>query len=278
MVMTPRKTDLTEANRRFWDELCSTSLARSLGITDHTADSLREFDEAYMALYPYLLRHVPVDRFRDLRVLEVGLGYGTLGAKIAQSCGSYTGLDVAAGPLSMMRHRLGLLGIPGDTVHGSMLDAPFCDGSFDRVVSIGCFHHTGDAQRCFDETWRLLRPGGIAHLMVYNRYSARRWQRWPAQTLAEWLAETALGREATAASADQRGAYDRNSAGAPAPETAFFSTRQLGRMLRRFRRVELAKENIGGIKFRERVVIPRRALLCTVARFAGQDIYVRAEK
>ena len=270
--------DLTEANRRFWDELCGTEFARAVGVTDRTGASLAKFDEAYLEMYPYLLRRVPVADFAGLRVLEVGLGYGTLGQKIALSCRSYTGLDVAYGPVEMMRYRLGLAGVAGDVVQGSALHAPFPDASFDRVVAIGCFHHTGDTQRCLDETWRLLRPGGIAHLMVYNRYSALQWQRWPARTLAAWLAEWELGRWDTAPTAEQRYAYDRNSAGAAAPETQFFSMRQLRRMLRRFRRVELAKENFGNLKVGGRIVIPRRALLRIAGPAVGLDTYVCAEK
>ena len=278
MATTSSKVDVTEANRRFWDELCGNALAQSVGITDRTGASLARFDEAYLEMYPYLLRRVPVADFAGLRVLEVGLGYGTLGQKIAQSCGSYTGLDIAYGPVDMMRHRLGLAGIAGGAVQGSVLHAPFPDASFDRVVAIGCFHHTGDTQRCLDETWRLLRPGGIAHLMVYNRFSALQWKRWPARTLAAWLAERGLGRWDTAPTAEQRYAYDHDSAGAAAPETQFFSMRQLRRMLRRFRRVDLAKENFGSIAVRKRVVIPRSALLRIAGPAVGLDIYVCAEK
>lgn len=269
--------DLTEANRRFWDELCGSALAQALGITDRSADSLVKFDDAYLAMYPYLLRHVPVGRFAGLQVLEIGLGYGTLGQSIAQSCASYTGLDLAVGPVEMMRHRLEARGIAGRVIQGSMLDAPFADGSFDRVVSIGCFHHTGDTQRCLDETWRVLRPGGTAHLMVYNRYGARQWAERRGRLLAEWLAERRLGSGAAPA-ARGRCALDWNTAGMPAPETEFFSTRQLKRMLGRYRRVDLAKENIGALRVRGRVLIPRPVLLRTVGRIAGQDIYIRAEK
>jgi SAM-dependent methyltransferase len=271
-------TVMTAANRRFWNELCGTALARSLGIADHSADALGRFDEAYLAFYPFLTRHVPVTSFTGLRVLEIGLGYGTLGQRIAQSGAAYTGLDVAAGPVAMMRHRLGLLGLAGSAVQGSMLAAPFADASFDRVVSIGCFHHTGDTQRCLDETWRLLRPGGVAHVMLYNRYSARRWQRWPATTLAEWLQEAARGRVDATVPAAQRLAYDSDGSGAAAPETEFFSTRQLERMLRRFHRVDLAKENVGDLRIGGRVLVPRRFLLGNLGRCAGQDIYIRAEK
>src|SRR6185295_2793660 len=109
------------------------------------------------------------------RVLEVGLGYGTLGQKIVEAGAIYTGLDIAAGPVRMMQHRLSLQDLPGSVQQGSVLACPFPDESFDCVVSIGCFHHTGNARRALDETWRVLRPGGQAHLMVYNQFSLRQW-------------------------------------------------------------------------------------------------------
>ena len=41
-------------NARFWDELCGSSLARNVGVNDASAESLRRFDAAYLAHYPYL--------------------------------------------------------------------------------------------------------------------------------------------------------------------------------------------------------------------------------
>ena len=245
--MASNRTDPSDANRLFWNELCGTSLARSLDITDHTTDSLRRFDEAYMGLYPYLLHHVPVGSFAGLRVLEVGLGYGTLGQKIAQTCASYTGLDIAHGPVGMMRYRFILQGISGEAIQGNILNAPFPNECFDRIVSIGCFHHTGNIQRCIDESYRLLRPGGIAHLMVYNQFSARQWTRWPARTLGVWLTEIGFVGGGSAPFAEQRAAYDYNSEGAAAPETDFCSPRSLRQMLRRFRRASLTKENFDDV-------------------------------
>ena len=46
---------LDDRNAAFWDELCGTNLARTLGISDASPESLARFDEAYHALYPYLL-------------------------------------------------------------------------------------------------------------------------------------------------------------------------------------------------------------------------------
>src|SRR6185436_10009706 len=102
--------------------------AQHLGIADHSLESLKRFDDFYLAtdvyrrrgMYPYLLRRVPVHTMRDKRVLEVGLGYGTLGQKIAEAGADYVGLDIAEGPVKMMNHRLRLQSLPGGAQQGSM--------------------------------------------------------------------------------------------------------------------------------------------------------------
>jgi SAM-dependent methyltransferase len=263
---------LDQANARFWDELCGSTFARQLGITDHSLDSLRRFDHAYFERYPYLLRRVPVATLRGRKVLEVGLGYGTLGQRIAESGAHYTGLDVAEGPVRMMSARLKMCSLQGSAARGNALRCPFPDESFDCVVSIGCFHHTGDIQRCVDETWRVLRPGGRAYLMVYSRYSYLRWLKWFGPTVG-----SLLGGEHTASESERR-TYDSDSAGKAAPETAFVSRAELRRMLKRFSAVSLALENTTHLGFRGRTIIPRRYLLGSVGRLAGLDIYVNAEK
>jgi len=268
---------LDRANAEFWNELCGTSFARHLGIRDHSSESLRRFDEAYLDLYPYLLDRVPASTMAGKRVLEIGLGYGTLGQKLVEAGADYTGLDIARGPVAMMNNRLRLQGLRGHAMQGSMLDCSLADESVDVVVSIGCFHHTGSIERCVDETWRVLKPGGHAYFMVYNLFSYRQWLRWPKRTLDAALGTTGQASR-TGASEAQRKAYDANSAGAAAPETVFVSRGQLRSMLARFSEAEFRLENCDHITLRGRTLVPRRLLLSTVGRMAGLDIYVAATK
>lgn len=72
-------------NEAFWNELCGTILAQGLGIAEFSPESLERFDCAYFDRYPYLLRHVDPGRLNGRQVLEIGLGYGTLGQKMAES-------------------------------------------------------------------------------------------------------------------------------------------------------------------------------------------------
>ena len=268
--------EIDVANARFWDELCGTSLAKALGATGRSMEDLRTFDRGYMDLYPYLLDRVPAATMRGKKVLEIGLGYGTLGQKIAEAGADYTGLDIAQGPVDMMNHRLKMQGLPGKAIQSSMLQCPLPDQSVDCVVSIGCFHHTGNVRRCVDETWRVLKPGGRAYLMVYNRFSYFRWIKWFGPTLRAALASNAGS--AGTATESERWAYDSNAAGGAAPETVFLSRNQLRGMLSRFTRASLVLENCNPLSLRGLVLVSRPVLLPVLGPIAGLDIYISAEK
>src|SRR5262249_23172725 len=132
------------------------------------------FDEVYFEYYPYLTRYLPND-FQGRQVLEIGLGFGTLGQAIATRGAEYHGVDISPGPVAMMRKRLQWLALPDDPrVQRPALSLPYSVATFDSVYSIGCLHHTGDLPKSIDEVHRVLRPGGRAVVMLYNRRSFRR--------------------------------------------------------------------------------------------------------
>lgn len=269
-VSEQQATDLR--NMAFWDELCGTTFAKSLAISDFSQPSLQRFDAAYFDFYPYLLEHVRPGRMKDKRVLEIGLGFGTLGQRIAEEAADYVGMDIAANPVEMMRRRLELSSSRGQAVQRSFLESGLESASFDYVVSIGCFHHTGDIPRCIAETYRLLKPGGRCVIMVYNRFSLRRWLRWPVKTLRDLL-----GR-GFAASEAQRGAYDVDAAGNAAPVTEFSSVRDLKAMFEGFSQARFKRENFDDLQIRGVRLVPRGALLSSLGPTLGLDIYVEARK
>src|SRR5262249_43663007 len=160
-------------------------------------------------------------------LLEIGLGYGTLGQYLASRGCRYHGLDIAPGPVAMMQHRLRLMGLdPGDRVRqGSALSPPWKDASFDYVYSIGCLPHTGDLPRAVEGVSRVLRPGGKAIVMLYHRHSLRRL----VQTPVLYLRDRISRRRRRYSSLDEaaRAYYDTNMQGEAAPHTDFVSRRQV---------------------------------------------------
>ena len=177
-----------------------------------------------------------------------------------------------------MNHRLQMQEFPGKAIQGSMLDCPLESESVDYVVSIGCFHHTGDVQRCMDETHRILKPWGTAVLMVYNRFSYRQWKTWPLKTFLALLWDAGLYGGKISVNEAQRKEYDRSASGTGAPETEFLSIKQLRRMLSKFSKVGFQKENCTGIGFLGYTIIPRAIFLSSVGRRMGLDIYIEAVK
>lgn len=271
-----RQSATDERNKAFWDELCGTGLARSLGITEIDPASVARFDHAYMRQYPYLARYLdnlPID---GRKVLEIGLGFGTVGQILAQRGADYHGADIAAGPVAMMRDRLRWIGRPDDSsvLQTSALELPWEDGTFDLVVSIGCLHHTGDLPRAVSEVHRVLTPGGTAFVMLYNAHSFRQHVVVPREKLRAFRARLSSNERV-------RAMYDANTAGEAAPHTDFVSRRGVRRLFGAFSSVTVQSQNFDAITpslAGHTLTIPRKLLLGNVARVLGLDLYIHARK
>ena len=265
-------------NSEFWNELCGSQLANYLGVTDSSRESLNKYDDWYLYRYPYLHLHVPVFELRGKSVLEIGLGYGTVSQWLAESGATYTGLDIAKGPVAMVNQRLEQMGLPGEAIQGDVLGAPFPSASFDAIVAIGCLHHTGDLQRAIDECRRMLKDGGALHFMVYNAYSYRRFVEAPLDTLWYRLRELIGFRGVIDASRrEQRASYDSNTRGDAAPHTDWISQRSLKYACRNFSSFVARSENITNeyiFKGRSR----EQLLLTAWPQLFGLDIYAHAVK
>ena len=266
--------EIDRRNADFWDEVCGTTFARSLGITDRTPESLRRLDAAYLDFYPYLASYLPSPGGGADEVLEVGLGFGTVGQALAERGLRYQGVDIATGPVELMRERLEQLGARACEARvGSALELPYEDESFDHYVSIGCLHHTGDVPRALAQARRVLRPGGRALVMLYNARSFRALVALPARRLRTRLRGRRLDAD------HLRAAYDVNSRGEGAPQTELFSRADVRRLFAGFDDVGIDVQNFETLQLaRGRIVVPRERLLGNVARLCGLDLYVTARK
>jgi SAM-dependent methyltransferase len=275
-VSADQQTSIDQRNKAFWDELCGTGMAQSLGITEITPASLARFDEAYMGHYPYLARYLDDLPVEGREVLEIGLGFGTVGQILAARRARYRGADLAAGPVGMMEDRLRWLGRADEAsaVQASALELPWEDNTFDVVVSIGCLHHTGDLPRAVSEVHRVLVPGGIALVMLYNAHSFRQLALAPRQRLRAAAAGLNPAERV-------RGMYDMNTVGDAAPHTDYVSRRRARRLFGSFADVSVEAQNFDPLVLRagrRELMIRREQLLGNVARLLGLDLYIHARK
>jgi SAM-dependent methyltransferase len=275
-VSVDEQRTIDAQNQAFWDELCGSGLAQSLGITEITPPSLARFDDAYMAFYPYLARYLADLPVEGRKVLEIGLGFGTVGQILAARDADYHGADIAAGPVAMMRDRLRWLDQPDDAavVQASVLDLPWKDDTFDVIVSIGCLHHTGNLTQAVSEVHRVLVPGGVAFVMLYNAHSFRQLVVVQRERLrAAWARRSSAERV--------RAMYDANTAGEAAPHTDFVSRRGARQLFGAFSDVAVQSQNFDALTptlAGHTLTIRREWLLGNVARLLGLDLYIHARK
>jgi len=279
MTRTAPRSVINRQNAEFWNELGGTPAARSLGITEPSLENLRRFDDWYMNYYSYLGRYISPKDLKGKRVLEIGLGYGTLGQLLASKGCRYFGLDIATNPVALMRYRFALLGLEGDLRVGSVLDLPYKEAAFDYVYSIGCLHHTGDLRRAVGEIHRVLAIGGEAIIMLYNRYSFRRMIFLLGDHLRNLLSRRRPSNDGPTSFSDWlRMYYDRNLKGEAAPYTDYVSRAQVRRLFQDFRAVRIESQNFDPLVLKDRMLVRRERFLNNLGRVMGLDLYMTATK
>jgi SAM-dependent methyltransferase len=283
-VMQKKLEEINQKNEKFWNELCGSNMAKQIGVVDASIESLVKFDDCYLDYYPYLKKYLLLDEIEGKNVLEVGLGYGTVSQLLALAGANYHGLDVAPNAVSMVKHRLNQKKREGDVRVGNILACPFPDNYFDYVISIGCFHHTGDMQQCVDEVYRTLKKGGKAVIMVYNKYSFRQWLLWPVLTAKNLFSELLGKRSNSSSSIRQRRVYDRSATNQEgAPETAFFSVSDVENIFNQYQSVTIKRENFDDrLKLGKVYIYPfgKRSLCLSRwwVRYLGLDLYIEVTK
>src|SRR5262249_35912589 len=90
------------------------------------------------------------------RVLDAGAGESRFKDLFAHA--EYVGIDFAQGERSWDYSNLDVV--------GRLEELPFPDASFDDVVSIVVLEHTPQPGRVIQEFQRVLKPGGMVHLVV----------------------------------------------------------------------------------------------------------------
>jgi SAM-dependent methyltransferase len=113
-------------------------------------------------------------------VLDAGVGTGRFSDVVARWGGTPVGVDLSLAVESARRNLAPYAG--ARVVQGDIFELPFQEASFDIVFSIGVLHHTRSTREAFRSIARLLKPGGVAAIAVYEasptwEYSDR-YRRW----------------------------------------------------------------------------------------------------
>lgn len=164
-----------DAVRAYWDaEACGEVYARENDVFDLDAESRRRYE-----LEPYIRDFARFKEAAGKDALEIGVGMGTDHLELAKSGPrTLTGVDLTPRAIELTTERFAKKGIKSDLRVADAENLPFADNSFDFVYSWGVLHHTPDTPKAIREVHRVLRPGGVARMMVYYKHSLVGWMLW----------------------------------------------------------------------------------------------------
>ena len=146
-----------------------------LEMTDQPVGTLGFFDDLDDYRFDklrYLPELVDFGGFKGQRLLEVGCGIGTDLVRFARGGALVTGVDLAETAIDLARKNFALHGLEPAELRVANAEAlPHSDNHFDVVYGHGVVQYTADPARLIAECHRVLKPGGTAIFMVYNRIS-----------------------------------------------------------------------------------------------------------
>jgi ubiquinone/menaquinone biosynthesis C-methylase UbiE len=163
------QTQLTELIRSYWnDHIHDLEIVRSpIG----SAGFFNELAEYRYDKLNYLPKLVNFSGYAGKDVLEIGCGVGIDLVRFASGGAKVTGVDFSTTAIELAEQHFKTAGQEAKLLlmDGEAMDFP--DESFDVVFAHGVLQYTADPFRMAREMYRVLRPGGQAIVMMYNRIS-----------------------------------------------------------------------------------------------------------
>jgi 2-polyprenyl-3-methyl-5-hydroxy-6-metoxy-1,4-benzoquinol methylase len=106
------------------------------------------------------------------RVLDVGCGTGQLCLFLATGDRLVVGADLARASLALAADAARRFGVKGVRfVETDLREPGLRAGAFDVVTCLGVLHHTPNPEASFRNVARLVRPGGLVVVGLYNAYA-----------------------------------------------------------------------------------------------------------
>jgi SAM-dependent methyltransferase len=156
--------------QRYWDVRI-----HDLEMTDKpvgTREFFDDLDDYRFDKLHYLPKLVDFSAYRGRTLLEVGCGIGTDLVRFARGGALVSGVDLSTTAIELAKQNFAVHGVTAHDLRVANGEAlPYADASFDVVYGHGVVQYTADAGRLVRECHRVLKPGGEAIFMVYNRVS-----------------------------------------------------------------------------------------------------------
>jgi ubiquinone/menaquinone biosynthesis C-methylase UbiE len=136
-----------------------------------TREFFADLDEYRFDKLRYLPRLIDFESYRGKKLLEVGCGVGTDLVRFARGGALATGVDFSETALELARQNARHAAVEVDLQLANGEALPLESSWFDVVYCHGVLQYTAEPKLMVEECRRVLKPGGEAIFMVYNRFS-----------------------------------------------------------------------------------------------------------
>ena len=170
--------DTKEEIQSFWRDLYHNAYASHNNLNNNNLpDLLDELKEMFIARNHLAVCEMPIAKLKDKKVLEVGCGAGGHSSLFCKEGAHITSLDLTLDRVVATKKKLDIIDQNKSSLvlQGDAENLPFEDNHFDIVYSNGVLHHTPNTQKSIDEVRRVLKPGGVAVIMLYAKHSYLYW-------------------------------------------------------------------------------------------------------
>jgi SAM-dependent methyltransferase len=154
---------------RYWD-----SHIHDLAVSTHapgTPGFFADLDAYHFEKLHHLLRLVDFSAWRGRDVLDVGCGAGVEVVRFARAGARVTGIDASPKAVALATQNVEQQGVSARLDVGTAETLPYGDNTFDLVYAHGVVQYAANDREVIAECHRVLRPGGLAIVQVYNRRS-----------------------------------------------------------------------------------------------------------
>jgi ubiquinone/menaquinone biosynthesis C-methylase UbiE len=172
--MCSNNEDIKNEIRDFWTRYpCAKNIIKTPEIDKEFFLAHDRIIDKYMPGHYDIFKY---DSCRGKKVLEVGCGMGAHARHCAAYAKEFYAVDLSPASVELTKKRFELFNVKGAHIQqGDAENLDFPEGFFDYVYSNGVIHHTPDTKKAVHEIYRVLRPGGRATVMIYNKNSVFYW-------------------------------------------------------------------------------------------------------
>jgi ubiquinone/menaquinone biosynthesis C-methylase UbiE len=167
--MSISQADLISGIATYWDEHIHDLSIPTSPVGTH--EFFKQLEQYRYEKLDYLPRVVDFGAYKAKRLLEIGCGVGIDLLRFARAGANVTGIDLSKTAIDLAcknfeqsEQNAVLRVMDGECVQ-------FADNTFDVVYAHGVLQYTADSAKMIAEIHRVLRPGGEAIMMVYNKHS-----------------------------------------------------------------------------------------------------------